>query len=344
MAFPYILQAGFEAGATNFDTAKSDADSKISYPWYYNSVRSYGVAPYRGAYMMMVNLDTGTITNNAYQTQAAFNISASGAWGFGFGLFLHSSFTMANTNRATIARICSGTTTDEACVQLYYTTAGGYQILFTETSATAVGANPVAAITKGVWHWVDCYGTLDSGVGNDGSASLYVDQTLIGSLANLDQAAITDLYVGVSDADSGMSGKVFFDTILADDGRVPFFDRFPQNPEITASGHIFLGPGTIRAARMLTTTSSDETLKLYDTDTATTTYGSGASYVDCVAEVRYNNTELNHPVTFSRGCYAVIAGTNPRAQVYIDYVPPMGYPAPVHYSDAGVKRLAMVRK
>src|SRR3990170_7133489 len=120
--FPYLLQSGFEAGATNFDTAITDTQSKsLGYLHYAQSARQYGVVPYRGAYCWGVNLGTGTATTSIYQTQAGYNITANNYWSFGMALYLKN-IVMSNASRHGLVRMMA-TATVEASLDLYYTTA-----------------------------------------------------------------------------------------------------------------------------------------------------------------------------------------------------------------------------
>jgi len=341
VAFPYICESNFENGATGFDTAVTDTQAKISYPHYKTSVRRYGVPPYRGAYTMLLDQSIGVVGTAANQVQAAFNVAATETWGIGFAIYIKSDLVMANTNRCTICSIDSAGPVAETVVDLVYTTAAGLQIHLNELQATAIGALPIASISMDQWHWIDLYGVLDAGGANDGTSTLYVDNTLIGTLTALDQAAIIDFKLGLIGGDAGTTaGHIFFDNVLADDARVPYQDRYPMNMQLTANGHVFVGPGTLDGARLLTATAGDS-LKLYDTDTATILSGGGAGLESYTCELTVANPDVIYPLPFYKGCYAVIAGTNPRAQCSISLSPPVGYPRHAFYSDSGVKRWAM---
>ena len=344
MAFPYILETSFDDGATGFDTAVTDTQAKISYPHYTTMVKTYGVAPYRGAYSMMLDQSIGVVGTAANQVQAAMNVAASGPWGIGFALYVKSDIVMANTNRFTICSLDSAGPVSETVVDLVYTTAAGLQIHLNELQATAIGALPIQPISMNEWHWIDLSGVYDSGAG-DGVSSLYVDNVLVGTLTALTQAdGAIDFKLGVIGADAGTTaGHIFFDSVVADEARVPYVERYTANRHVTANEHIFVGPGTIKGARLLTTTAGD-LLRLFDCDTGMTTTG-GALLKSSSVEITAMNPTLDYEVPFYRGCYAQIAGTNPRAQVSVDFSPPAGYPKSIWgVTEEGVKRYALLRR
>lgn len=349
--FPALLQAGFETGATNFDTAITDASAKTTYPHYTDLIGGYGIVPWRGAYCWMVDQSIGTTTDANYQTQAAFNVAASNYWSIGFAFYAKSTV-MANGNRTSLVW---ANAVKEFDLQLYYTTAAGLQLLLTETGATAVGANPTVALTENAWHWIELHGIVDSGAGNDGTVTLVLDGNTVGTVSSLDQAAFTDLYVGLEDIDAGHTAGIYaFDDITASGinttaVRVGYRNQYPWNPHVSATAsasygeHLFVGPGTIDSAVLLTANAGDA-IQLYDTDTGYTTGTYGA-----IAEANYSSgmPVIDGPLAFERGCYCVITGAGAngaRGIVNISKDPPSGYPIAQCYGNkANLKHYAQQR-
>jgi len=338
--FPFLLQSGFEAGATNFDTAITDTETKSSYPHYTTTATKWGFLPWRGAYCWVIDQSTGAgTTTDVYQTQAAFNVAATYYWSVGFAFYAKNT-TMADGDRTSIV-VCSAGATDETVLQLYYTTAGGLQLLLSEANDTAVGSNPVTPLSENEWHWIELHGVVDPGA-NDGTANLVLDGRAIGSLASLNQGDFTDLFVGLLNIDAGHNAGIYaFDDITVTGiattaVRVGYKSQYPMNVHVSAIStssygeHLFIGPGTVRELDLLTANAGD-CIRLYDTDRAYTTGTYGA-----IAEADYSAsvTYLVGPFEFKRGCYCVTtaAGANgARGLVYIDPAPTDGYAKALYY-------------
>jgi len=345
--FPYLLETGFEAGATGFDTAITDTQSKsLGYLHYSESAKTYGVTPFRGAYCWGVDLSVGTKTTAVYQTQAAYNVTADNYFSFGFAVYISSNLVMAANDRFTIAAGMASST-EEVVVDILYTAARGYDIVLDETNGGTPAVYTQFALDK--WHWVEVAGHCDDGGTNNGTATLYFDGYNIGSLSSLDQGAFTDLYIGAINQDlTTTAGYVFFDDCIGSGidtsaVRVGYRSRYPINPHISASQHLFVGPGTVDNIQLLTGTANDM-LRLYDTDRANTdgTYQHVAEIM--VEGTTYSTTaDKDGPFYFQRGCYAVISGTNPRAQAAIS-MNNLERPTIYYGNDAALKNYALKRK
>jgi len=342
-AFPYILENTWNLGATEFDTAITDTQSKsLGYMHFSESIPKFGVCPYYGAWTWGVDLSQGTKTTAVNQTQAAFNVAATEYWSVGFAFLLKSSgLVMATTNRFTIAS-CISTATEETVLDILYTTAAGYELVIAETNATAAAVK--SQFTLDQWHWVELYGVNDPGA-NDGTSTLVYDGTVIGTISSLNQGAFTDLYLGAINQDAGTTGGyLFFGPVIVSGVdtsavRVGYRDRAPINPHISKSRQVFVGPGTVSRMQLLTATAGDY-IRLYDTDRGYTT---GTYGIEAEATVEAN-TDIWGPISFHRGCYAVISGSDPRALVSIDRGEHCGYPQAVCYgNDAVLKHYARTR-
>lgn len=349
--FPYIYQTGFESGAVDTGGAETDTGSKGSYVHYVDLQRKYGFLPWRGAYCYLIDQTAGN-TTEVIQTVAGFDVSASNYWSFGFAFYAKNT-EMANGDRSTIAA-CKATATNEVTLQLYYTTAAGLQLLLTETASTAVGSNPVCSLSENEWHWIEMYGKVDAGGGNDGTAYLVVDGNAIGNIGSLDQGAFTDLIVGLTDIDAGHNnGYYAFDDIYVSGVdtsavRIGYRSRFSMTPHVSAIAtstygeHIFLGPGTLREVTLLTAAAGD-LIRVYDTDRA---YSSG-DYGPMISEANFSSgyPVIAGPLEFQRGCYVKITAAGAagaRGVVSIDPAPCEGYSKALYYgNEANLKRYAM---
>lgn len=332
--FPYLLNVGFETGAVGSGLALTDSESKSSYPHYTDLVAKHGFLPFRGAYCWVLDQSKGGgTTTAAMMTMATFDVADTNYYSVAFAFYAKNT-TMADGDRTTIIELDSGTTTNEATLQLYYTTAGGLQLLLTETYATAVGSNPVCPLTEKEWHWVELYGINASAAG---TCYLVLDGRAVGSITGLSVGAFTDLYFGLPVIDSTHTAGIYaFDDVIVSgisttaQVRIGHHNRFPMSMHVSArsndldaSGygeHLFLGPGTVKEAVLLTANAGDA-IRLYDTDRAYITGDYGL-----VAECNYSSgmPVVPGPLEFQRGCYCVVipGGTNgARGVVTIDPSP-----------------------
>uniref|UniRef100_A0A6M3JWD3 Uncharacterized protein n=1 Tax=viral metagenome TaxID=1070528 RepID=A0A6M3JWD3_9ZZZZ len=347
--FPYLYATGFEAGAVDTGGVLTDTDAKSGYQHYTASVASYSITPFRGAYSWIIDQDIGTATTDCIQTVAGFDVADANYWSIGFAFYAKST-TMANGNRTSIMKAVSAGPVDEFVLQLYYTTAGGLQLLLTEAYDTAVGSNPVVPLTENTWHWIELYGMKDNAANNNGTAYLVLDGEAIGSISSLNQADFTDAIFGVDDADAGHTAGIYaFDDVLmsgiqtTSQVRIGYRNRYPMNPHISAiststyTEHLFVGRGTVRRMTLLTNNSGD-IVRLYDTDTGYTT-GSYAGNLVAEANEAADMTIAEGPFLFERGCFVSItaAGANgARGIVEIEPNPDIGYPAAVYYGNDGL--------
>jgi hypothetical protein len=347
--FPYTAQGGFETGALDSGFALTDTQSKsLGYLHYTTTAVKYNMLPFRGAYCWGIDQSVDS-TTDVNLTVAAMNVADNSYWTVS-GAFYLKNITMAAAARVSLVKNIAAAT-EEGVMQLYYTAAGGLQILLTQAYNTAVGSNPVCGITQNAWHTFEMYGWNDA----QGAGTLYLilDDIAMGSVTSLTNAAITDTKIGSMDAGASefTVGNIFFDDIYCHVDtaaiRMGHRSRYPTNPHISAIAsvtykeHLFLGPGTVREATVLTAAAGD-ILRLYDTDRA---YDTG-SY-NLVAEANFSSgmPYISGPIAFERGCFAVLipgGAAGARAMVQVDLAPPCGYPKPMYYGyPANLKKYAI---
>lgn len=321
MAFPFLSENGFEDGTDGHFDAESDSDAKLDFPHYSTLATIPGMPmPYRGAYCMRVDLSKGTA--DAYvQETGSWDLAADGSahfrFMFWFGAPRGQTVTMADADLFSIFQLWSSTNTIEASIFVQYTTANGYRLGVNE-AASASGAS-FLGLTLNEWHCIELFADIDDGVGNDGSLIMRLDGGAATTVSSLDQGAITSGVVGTIGIDAGTTrGVCLFDEIVADDARIfPPLERWPDELLMTASGHAFVGPGTIENITLMSGAGTDNVVSVFDTDTA---YTSDASNI--VTELKNTaNNELvdpaGMPVNVIRGAYISMSGTNPRAMVKI---------------------------
>ena len=350
MAFPWLFEEGSWAagGRGNFD-AETDTDSILDYP-HYPILAQSGLAPYNGAYCIRIRGGTGT--NSAYvQENASFDTAAAGTIHFQWFFFLAPDFTMAANDKFSMVELESvaDTTTDVAAgldrstnnIRLWVarTAAASAQtfVLGDITDALASGRSPL-----GRWYHVEISALIDNGGGDNGTIDAYLDGATVGSqITGLDQGAIVDAKFGMIGKDAGTTGTLLIDWVRADDARIYMpRERFPTQITVTQSRTIFVGPGYVDAAALLSTTSGN-IMRLYDTDTGNANDAQGF-VVECDLSAF---PAFEGPATFERGCYAQLTGTNPRGQVLLpEGTHHKGLAKPLYYSDWGYRHYGQRRK
>ena len=342
MAHPYLSSKNFaDGGIAQWD---SETDDSL-----YLNIRSYKwlalngrPVPYRGAYVAELDFATkSTSTNAAYFSETGdldATLVATGVAYAKFYMYAPSTPTwvMADTDIFAVLQLNAGAT-NEAGINIQYTTASGYRIMATGGTGT-----PACTLTFDKWICVEAYFLIDSGVGNDGVVSLYVDGTLVGSSTACDQGAITDYSYGCTGPDAGTtSGRLYLGAITFDDARLyPDYERFPSQLVLDQTMQVFVGPGYIDAATLLTTGASND-LKLFDTDLGSSAIDERGFLVNLNIAA---HTSLEGPVGFRKGCYAVLSGTSPRALVSLtenSNIPAVT--GPIYYSQGGMKRWAHIQ-
>ena len=349
MAFPYLGEVTFEDGTAGTGNALTDTQAKsLGYLHYTESVARYGVAPYSGAYCWGLNQATGTKTTECRNTIAALNVANTNTWAAGCAIYLKD-IVMGNGDRTTVLQAWG--VTGQGTLQLYYTTAGGLQLLGSLAHDTAVGANPVTTITQNEWHWIEVRGIVQTG--GTGTLDFFLDGAQFGAQVDtLTNVAITDLYFGAINADAtATAGLIFFDDVICDGDAgtavisVPMIERYRWDPVVTSytqGQHVFVGPGTVSSLSLLSGVTTDY-IRLYDTDVHYTATGqSFVAEVHAITGVTESAT-ANGPFAFERGCYAVVSSATARGQVHIDRAPAAGLPKWIYHNDAGMKSYAQKR-
>ena len=200
-----------------------------------------------------------------------------------------------------------------------------------------------ASIERGKWYTVDVQATIDSGAGNDGTIDLFAtveggipssSGVITTPLTSQDQNVPDAVLLQVTSITANTTGTVLFGHLIVDSDRpFPLF-RYPIGDSFAKSAHAFVGPGSIESAALLESETGDEVMRLWDTDNGTTT-----SSQDFIVELdAAREITKTGPVTFKRGCYVELSGTNPRGYVEMVQRRHDGFSAPRYYSDGTVRR------
>lgn len=319
MSFPYTFESNFEAGSNAEWDSETDTQSKLDFP-HYTQLARYpwsGFSPYRGAYCARVQ--TGGITD-AYLTEADCDISVGGTAWFKFAVYFADDFTGTGNDTFEFLKLMQDGGTVEASVGARIVASTGViNFGVGETAPTVFSGN---SVERNKWYRLDVAVVCDSG-GNDGSVNLYVNGASVAeaTVSSLTQGAIGQARFGAQDVALTTSGTILLDTFAMDDARLPNDDSTnPMSLVVTKSTHVFAGPGNLAEVDLISSSSTDNVVTVYDTDEADTT----ARVI-----LRLNNTVASEFVPSGpledrrlvRGCYVELSGTNPRALVNVCKAP-----------------------
>jgi hypothetical protein len=306
---PYEFQSNWEDGTLSPWSTETDTESKLNIRHYTQLYASpVREMPWRGAFAPHIDLSLGTA--DAY-FEVAQTIAAAAVRYVRFYLYAQG-LTMAASDRFTIFTLQSAGPVSEVVIDIR-NNAGVIEILAAETGAAATVR--AAELIQNQWHAVELRADIDAGGGNDGTLDFYLDGRQVSTqITTLDQAAITQMRLGAIGIDAGTTaGHLLFDEFVLDDARIyPFDGRYSIPRELTQSSHVVVGPGQVEDVFLRDGGSADCTLTLYDTDIADLSAGLVITPLDFTAGYRFGDPWLSGG-TFKRGCYAVLAGTNPRA-------------------------------
>lgn len=304
MAHPWVFEENFEGGTKgNFDT-ETDTGSALDFP-HYSELARHGMAPYRGAYCVRIN---SSDTNDHTLTEGDIDISDGGTDHFRFHLYFGNDFAFSADDVVNIFELQQAGGTVESSLGLNLTNS-------TDTIQIGVGDGTAPSsyssdpLHRNRWYTVELSAKISTG--GAGTLTLYIDGVSRVALTSLtNAAAVGQGVLGLQNQLATTTGTILLDDFVMDDARIyPHRERYPTNLILTKTTTAFVGPGSLESIAQLKTSDGDETLKLYDTDVANADDGQSQ-----VAECDVF-TAIDGPIQFKRGCYAVLAGTDPRFQL-----------------------------
>jgi hypothetical protein len=333
----YTFFENFEAGTLGGFDSETDTGSLLDFP-HYSVVASdpNSLMPYRGAYVMRNLLGD---TNDHTLTEGSIDIADAGTAYVKFYMGLSGDFRF---------------TADDVFNVFEFQQAGGTvegSIGFRVTNSTQLieigigdGTAPSSYVQwPGRKKWVCVEALYTCSTSDAGVFTLYLDGASVISLTSLDNAAaIGQGVLGSQNTLSTTLGAIYYDHFGFNTSRMyPYRQRFPEHGiHVIQSGHLFVGPGHIEGATLVSIANGDETFILYDTDTANINDTTPTVDLSAVAQ-----TSVGGPIYFERGCYAAVAGTDPRGMVYLTRSnEKLGVKGPMFYTDAGVRLYGNMRK
>ena len=330
MAISPLFESNFEAGTNAEWDDEADTDSALDFPHYTDLARA-GQTTYRGAYCMRVRMGG---TNDRTLRMDIGDIAEDGTRFLNFHLYLGKdlAFTADDDIHLVHFEESEDTTTG--------TTLFLRMINSTDAISLALGENETINTTtlyqikRGRWYNIEVKMKADSQ--GAGTLDLYVNNSASAiSITSVTAAPILDIIFGVTDGLTTTTGTILFDEVKFDDVQVyPYRERRPKVMNIGKTQSIFVGPGHIESAAIITT-GNNEVLRLFDTDVAN--IDDVGSFVTELLDAQF--TSVSGPIEFKRGCYAVVAGTALTAQcqvVLLDRGDRPGVFGPQYHSDANI--------
>ena len=308
MAYPFIFHSNFEAGSNAEWDSESDTGSLLDFPHYSVLAKdSNSLMPYHGAYCMRNALGD---TNDHVVVEGDIDIADAGTSYFRWYMGLSKDFRFTADDTFNVFELQQAGGTTEISVG-FRVTNSSQLIEFGIGDGTApTSFTQWPGLQK--WVCVELLATISTG--GAGVVTLFLDGVQTNTLTSQTHAAAVGRGVlGSQDTLATTLGTIYYDEFVQDDARIyPFRERFPSSYLIQKTGHLFVGPGYIDGAVLTKKSNNDETLVLYDTDTANSLDTTSVADLGATAQ-----TSVSGPLYFERGCYAVLGGTSPKATVYI---------------------------
>lgn len=320
MAFPYTTICNFEDGTKGHFDVETDTNSALSVVHYTDLAKSPGLPmPYRGAYCAKIDLATASTAGAWYQETGSWDCTA-GTEDIYIRLkfWLSKDAAMSNNDVFELIGLWSSTNTHEAVAAIKYTTAAGWEIGIGETAPTSL-----KPLTLGKWHDFEMY--VDVAGTGAGTIDAWLDGNALTQVGSLTQADITSGIVGANPgaAFTPTAGTLLIDQIVASQtdntsARIGSGgDRFPESLLVQSTSHAFVGPGIVDNVSLLAGNGTDCVLTLYDTDRADTTNTAPRLILRNLTANEGPIDPAGMPLTFTRGCYVHLAGTNPQGIIQI---------------------------
>jgi hypothetical protein len=333
VAFPWIFHSNFAAGTNAEWDSESDTGARLDFPHYSALAKIPGMpAPYSGAYCMRIQMGD---TNAHTLTEGDIDIADGATRYFRFPLFAASNVTATADDTFNIFTLQQAGGTVESTVGMRITAASNVLEI-----GIGDGAAPTSFVPfpRGRWVIVELEAKIHST--DEGTLTLFLDGGSAVALTTLDNAAAVGQGVlGTTGTLATTLGTLLFGEFIMDDARIyPPNERFPTTVRVTKSANVFVGPGCIDGATLL---SANGTMDIYDTDTANIN-DAGAKKVELATAGNYvSNDSIVH---FERGCYVALGGTNPYGEIRLLRNGTGGNVGPTaHFSDGAIRNYGAKR-
>jgi hypothetical protein len=318
MPFPYVFHENFENGTKGGFTSETDVLGKLDFP---DHNEDLDIQPWRGGYVMRVNMDRGT--DEAYvQHDTALDIPNGQNRYIRFYLRFSDDTRVPDFDGSSfkIFRVYTGVT-EEFAIGITCSESEVYGPRLAIWSPDDTEFIDGLAFQRNVWLPIQI---IVKNAASSGRVYVQLEDNVI-QVARMTFGTFTHCQLGVMAQSPKVRGTVYFDDIIIDTAKLeePLHltqDQLWGNSQLyTKSSYAFVGPGTLRGATLIGG-GSDNLVYFYDVDRLP------LAHHDIKVALRTSSAEskdtLIDTVMFKRGCYIAMTGTNPQVIV--------------HYGDGGI--------
>ena len=306
MAFPWIQHDNFEDGTQGSFTVVAEAIAdplgKLDFPGPQDDLN---ITPYRGGYVMRVNLDRG-VTDAYVQHDTAFDLSPGQSKYMRFYLYLSADFKIAPGSTVQILTVFAGATLEFAVALTYVLDEQNYQVGFIipdDLNQFLYGLS----VFRDQWLCIQVVATNQP---TTGSCWLHHNNNTIQS-NRMTFGAFTHYRMGAMTQSADIRGTLYFDDVVVDDEKLhqPAYQD-PTNLSnesllFTKTSYIFVGPGELKSATLIGGAAGNSAL-FYDTDRRP------YSHHNLRASLKVSSAEsremIHGPIVFEKGCFVELTG------------------------------------
>jgi hypothetical protein len=323
MAFPYTFEENFELGTRGGFDSETDVNGSLNFRHYsylarYDTTQIGGIAPWRGAYCVELDLTGETADHTLIEANVVADTKVAFA---SFYVFFGKDFRATADDTLNIFEFQSAAAV-QGVVGITITAATQAITIGTgKIAPTVFGAQP---LERGKWYHISL--ATDVETGGTGTSTLYVDGVQVAQVTTITNIALTTTAFGVRGALATTFGHIFLDCFIMDDTGaeaaatrfLPMSDRYPEIVMMTMSGHLALGNSELLNVTLIAGNGTNNILKIYDTDNATVTDESNVvAYLNNLTALEPPIDLADVPQNVKRGVYVQLAGTAPRALIHI---------------------------
>lgn len=327
MAFPYLFESNWAAGTNAEWDSEADTGSLLDFPHYSElSVIPGMEVPYHGdAFCMRIRMGD---TNDHTLIEGDIDIADTVTRYSSFMLYIHTNVAATADDTWNIYEVQGTANAVENAIGFRCTAAS--QLLEIGVGQTA--PTVFYPINRGKWYHIELVSVIQTG--GTGTATLWVDGAAVATVDTLTNTPVLRGVLGTQNTLATTTGTLLFSQFRFDDGQLyPPRERFPDTMRLTKTRNAFVGPGWIEMASLL---SENGTMDVYDTDTANIN-DLQSKKIELTTSGNFISHDL--PVFFQRGCYVVLAGTNPVGEIKLVREPQgRGIYGPTAYGSKGAIR------
>lgn len=312
----FLFHENFEAGTLGGFTRQIDTLGKISFPDHNDGL---AIPPWRGGYVMKVDLDRGT--DIAYVEQStAVGVAAGQIRYCKMHFYLSKDFWMSPGTSVEFLRFGSGDPLTSSTIECAVAVAR--DTFLAERPLLGVVSPDFSNTLDGLYfetgRWNSLEGILYHTVGGVSRFYLIVGDNIL-QVNGFTYDTITHVRLGTLFQSPNLRGTLYFDDFIFDSARVkppadiPSTALSGESLLFTKTSYAFVGPGVLRGATLISG-GNDNAVDFFDTDKLPVPHQDLKGALKCSSPE--SKDSLIKGVRFQRGCYMVISGTDPQVLVH----------------------------